>query len=311
MADPRQHPLRVHVVATPPARSLPLQPADPIRLEARPRVRALVRTLARNRGGRDSAPDALAALRLELAPQRMHPERPNRFAAATGAPYDGRTLPPTFPVSLFVPLLARLLADDRWPGGSAGWRAHALSFEQHGTLQTHERCGLSVEVRSGERRASGLAVTLSLRLQVDDAPRWTGRVQLARGDFGGPTGGSTLADDPAAPILTASAGSGRAWAWATGDCRPGHLSAVVAQLSGAAARAPSAWVLTRAHALLADRIPKGALVSADVCFPAPLQLGAHARVLAGPLDDATGSMPIEVRTPEAPGPHLVGALTLR
>ncbi len=273
-----------------------------------------VRDLALHAASRRHLPTTLASrtdtatgLSVEVAAARVPPGRPNRFAAATGAPYDGRALPPTFAPTLFVAPTLRLLTDEIFPLSPWGWVQTHQTFCEEVALQSHQPVGLSLHLRALEATEAGPVVHLEQTLTLDGRAAWTGSATLLRPQAPGVRGLATTPGDASAgpnQTLAAKGDAGLAFAWATGDAHPHRLTPRTARPLGYSDPiAHEPWLLARTHALLADRFPRGARLGGAFAFPAPFALPGEAQLQAGALDEATGQLQaslIDTRTGASP-----------
>jgi acyl dehydratase len=215
-----------------------------------------------------------------------------RYRALCGLPDDGR-LPPLYPQVLAMPLQMALLTGRGFPIGPMG----LVHLENRVRLlrPLERRASLSLRVWPAGLTPHDKGAVLRLLLRAEDAagPLWQAEVRALK--RGLRADGQPLprdAADPALPIAPlsgwdAAAGIGRAYARASGDWNPIHLSAPSARLFGfPRAIAHGLWSKARALAALADRLPQagveiGVRFQRPVLLPARLQLSASAVAAQG------------------------------
>lgn len=260
------------------------------------RVRDLVvRAATRRHLPAALAPDATPPLGLTVtvASSRVPPSRPNRFSAVTGAPYDGRTLPPTFAATLFVAATLRMLTDEAFPLTPLGWVRVQQTFREEAMLLSHHSVALRLTLRSLAPTPAGPALRLEQSLTTQDRPVWTGTTTLLRPVVPGQRGEAAAETSPTSLVreMAAKGDVGLRFAWATGDGHPHRLTPRTARPLGYADPiAHEAWLLARAHALLADRFPKGARLAGSFSFPSPFVLPGEAQLHAGALQEESGAL---------------------
>ena len=303
-----------------PSSALP-EPGAPLAPTRRFEQPLRVRDLAFHAASRRHLPTTLegsaatpAGLSVEVAAARVPPSRPNRFAAVTGAPYDGRTLPPTFAPSLFVAPTLRLLTDETFPLSPLGWVQTHQTFREELVLFSHQPVAVHLRLQALEETHAGPFLHLEQRVTFEGRAAWTGAASLLlprapgqRGLQGSPTAGLGGAPLP----LTAKGDAGLAFAWATGDAHPHRLTPRTARPLGYADPiAHEPWLLARTHALLADRFPRDARLGGAFSFPAPFVLPGEARVHAGPLHEASGQLEVALVDTRTGEPPLVGTFSV-
>jgi acyl dehydratase len=260
------------------------------------------------------APDLALALRgVAIDPRHLA-----RFRTASGSPDGpGVPAPPTYAQALAWPLHLALYTDPAFPLRALGTVHLALRVREVRPLRAGERLDLRValaalrdgprgaetDVATEVRDASGALVWSSTSTALAPDPR---RPRAARPPS------ARLPDRPRAEELVAPAGTGRAWARASGDWNPIHLHPLAARPFGfRRAVAHGAWTLARALAAVTrdlgcageDRPPLD--VRAE--FLRPLLLPGRARVCWTPTPDGAE---LDVRTAEGDAAHLAGSVRI-
>lgn len=208
-----------------------------------------------------------------------------RYRALCGLADDGR-LPPLYPQVLAMPLQMALLTRRGFPIGPMG----LVHLENRVRLlrPLERRASLSLRVWAAGLTPHDKGAVLRLMLRADDesGPLWQAEVRALK--RGLRVGGQQLpreTADPALPMTAvaeweATSGIGRAYARASGDWNPIHLSPLSARLFGfPRAIAHGLWSKARALAALRDRLP-AAGVEIGVRFQRPVLLPTRLQVSA-------------------------------
>jgi len=257
---------------------------------------------------------ALPALATTARRVEIDPKAASRAAAACGVTYDGRALPPAWPEVLFVPLLAQLLVDPAFPLSPLGLIHTRQRFSAPRPLRSTERPDLRCWIDRARASDRGITLTVGMVASVEGRAVWTGEADLlSRAPTARTPGGRARAAKPVPRgqglPLVAPADAGRRYARATGDWSPHHLWPITARLLGYPRPiAHGMWTLARCLELVADRLPRGEGVRADVRFQVPLSLPGRAVLLASELVGAPPHLTVRLLDPDTGAPHLRGEI---
>ena len=257
---------------------------------------------------------AVPALAASARQVEIDPKAASRAAAACGAAYDGRALPPAWPEVLFLPLLARMVTDPTFPLSPLGLIHTRQQFTAPRALRSTERPDLRCWIDRAHASDRGITLTVGMVASVQGDAVWTGEADLLSRAPSARTPGSRARAAKPVPEgqgipLDAPAGAGRRYAWATGDWSPHHLWPVTARIFGY--RRPIAhgmWTLARCLELLGDRLPRGQGVRADVRFRVPLSLPGRPVLLASELAGDPPHLTVRLLDPATGAPHLQGEI---
>ncbi|WP_263140652.1 MaoC/PaaZ C-terminal domain-containing protein [Pseudomonas sp. RIT-PI-AD] len=227
---------------------------------------------------------------------RVDPMQAKRYREVCGFADTGM-LPPTFPHVLAFPLQMKLLTEPDFPFPLLGLVHLSNRIRVIRPLGGEGPFVVSVQANNLQPHEKGALFSLLIRLEDQLGLLWEGESRiLCRGaKVPGP-----IIERPQEDPLelteidrwTVPADTGRAYARASGDYNPIHLSAPSAKLFGfPRAIAHGLWSKARALASLSDRLPRAGYV-VEVRFQKPLLLPGEARLYAS-----------------APAPH--GQLSLR
>ena len=252
-------------------------------LAAPPRLgrlyRATLAGLVRRRAG-DAVPDT----ELRLAGVRADPARLAEYRRVCGFPASAEPLPATYPQVLAFPLVLALLTRPGFPFPAAGVVHVANRIEQRRPVDVTEPLDLAVHAEALRPHPRGRQLDVVAMAAVGGEPVWRSvATYLHRSGGGGSPRPTRDAEPVPQPAATWRVGAevGRAYAAASGDRNPIHLSRLAARAFGF--RRPIAhgmWTKARCLAELADRLPDAYAVT--VTFRAPILLPASVQFSASP-----------------------------
>ncbi|MCX2968353.1 MULTISPECIES: MaoC family dehydratase [Streptomyces] len=301
----------------------------PVReLRSVPRLAPLYARAVRPRR-RASGPPPRAELLVTARPDARHVRRYARVCGFAEGPW----LPLTYPHVVAFPLSMALMARRDFPYPLLGLVHVANRVERVRPLEATE--SLTYRVRLGDTVPHRRGTAFEVLAEAADptgvvwrsASTYLHRGRPTDGASGAPSGGGAAAGpaahhdaaaagpDPAAgpdegapdrdERWRVPAGTGRAYASATGDRNPIHLHPLTARPFGfPRAIVHGMWSKARCLAALEDVLPPAC--RAEVSFRAPVPLPAHVRFTAV---RAAGGHRFALRSPDGDREHLRGLLT--
>jgi acyl dehydratase len=226
------------------------------------------------------------------------------YARVCGFPV-GDALPATYPHVLAFPLQVALMARRSFPLPLPGLVHLRNRITVHRAVDAAEPLAVRVHAEGLRAHPRGAQVDLVALVDAMGETVWDGRsTYLARG-ASAPQGAAEPAEPPGieggAPVATwrVGAGTGRRYAYVSGDVNPIHLHPLTAKAFGfPRAIAHGMWTAAHALAALQGRLP--AALTYDVSFGKPLLLPSTVELRTRPAD---GGWDLEVRGGK--GPHLM------
>lgn len=282
-------------------------------------VRALALAAVRRQGGARVG-DELPALAVSVPGVRVDPARLAAYravcACADGGD-GGDVLPPAFPETLFIGLLAKLVTARGFPLSPLGLIHVRQTLVEHAPIHVSEALALACRLEALRSSARGVEVDWRMEVQVGGRLAWEGcatmlsRSRTARGVTAPPGARSPhppVGGAPPLAIVDVPEPTGRRYALASGDWNPHHLWALTARPIGY--RRPIAhgmWTLARLLAELARDGCVAGLLDAEVAFKQPIAMPGRVALFASRASDAGGAaLDVTVRPADGEGLHLVG-----
>ncbi|GAA2510456.1 MaoC/PaaZ C-terminal domain-containing protein [Actinocorallia cavernae] len=260
----------------------------------------------RSLGKRSSAGAPHPDIRLVLPGVRADPARLARYARLCAFPAPCEHLPLPYPHVLAFPLAMRLLGARDFPLPLLGLVHTSIELARHAPLPVSESYELTVYVSGLAPHRRGTEATVVAEARLAGEPVWESRsTYLSRHRTAGEAAPASLPEppDPLPPLASwdLPGDLGRAYAAASGDRNPIHLTRLTARLFGfPRAIAHGMWTAARC---LAEH---GDVRAARVEFRAPVLLPGVVRYGASPEGDrfelrgADGRVHVSGRVSEAP-----------